>query len=165
MEFIETTALQSLKGRTAPMNIDEGRRALTELLADEALVALRIGKEKEFIDLKEGLWIINATILKELRDDTIKTIEKKLSEQNSMTVSKNHGYYDLCVGEKSYVVFPTQQQLNTLLRVHSDIACRTCKSSQVICILTAAEYLDDSMVTPSNLIMRTMDDGLATVII
>jgi len=165
LEFIETTALQSLKGRTAPMNIDEGRRALTELLADEALVALRIGKEKEFIDLEEGLWIINATILKELRDDTIKVIEKKLSGRNSMTVFKNHGYYDLCVGEKSYVIFPTQQQLNTLIRVHSDIACRTCKSSQVICILTAVEYLDDSMVTPSNLIMRTMDDGLATVII
>ena len=157
LEFIETIALQSLKGRTSPMNIDVGRRVLTELLADEALVALRIGKEKVFNDLKEGLWIINTSILKELRDETIKSIERKYNSQN---VSKNHGYYDFCVGEKSYIVFPTQQQLNTLLRLRSDTACRKCSSSQAICILSAAEYMDDSLVTPSNLVMRTIDDGI-----
>ena len=92
----------------------------------------------------------------------MKAFAKELRKQHS-TVSKNHDYYDLCADKKSFVIFPTQQQLNTLLRLHSDIACRTCKSTEVICILTASEYLDDSVVTPSNLIMKTMDDGLATI--
>ncbi len=164
LEFIETTSLQSLKGRSAPMSADDGRRALTELLADEALCALRIGEESGILEMEEGLWIINASVLESLKDMAIVRLEEELRKQYS-NVFRNHEYYDLCADNKSFVVFPNQQQLNTLLRLHSDVACRTCKSTEVICILTAAEYLDDSIVTPSNLIMKTMDDGLTTIAI
>ncbi|MHA1637104.1 MAG: ATP-binding protein [Candidatus Thorarchaeota archaeon] len=162
LEFIDTTSLQSLKGRSAPMNAEDGRRALTELLADEALCALRVGNESGVLNMEQGLWIVNASVLKGLKDLAVRWLEKELRKRYS-TVSKNHEYYDLCADRKSFVIFPTQQQLNTLLRLHSDVACRTCKSTEVICILTASEYLDDSVVTPSNLIMKTMDDGLATI--
>jgi len=164
MEFIENTAMQSIQGKSTPMNIDDGRRALTELLADEVLVALRIGEDRQFIDLESGLWIVNSSILENLKMKSIETLEKVLKNNNAV-VSRNHGYYDLCAGNKSYVVFPTQQQLNTLLNLHSEIACRKCNSKEVIVILTAAEYLDDNYVTPENLRLGTMADNMATLFI
>ncbi|MFW9847774.1 MAG: ATP-binding protein [Candidatus Thorarchaeota archaeon] len=164
LEFIATTALQSKKGRSAPMNEEEGRRALTELLADEALVAIRMGANESLIDLEEGLWIVNATVLKEFKDQAVKELEDELKKRNN-SIAKGHGYYDICTTKRSFVVFPTQQELNTLLRLHSDVACRICASTEVVCILTAAEYLDDTVVTPSNLKMRTMDDGLTSIVV
>ncbi len=164
MEFIETTAVQSIQGRTAPMNVDDGRRALTELLADEVLVALRIGDDSQFIDLESGLWIVNSSILENMKKKSVEILEKLLSEING-PVLKNHGYYDLCAGNKSYAVFPTQQQLNTLLNLHSDVACRKCNSKEVIVILTAAEYVDDNYMTPENLTLGTMADNMSTLLI
>jgi energy-coupling factor transporter ATP-binding protein EcfA2 len=163
LEFIETSALQSLKGRSAPLNVDEGKRALTELLADEVLIALRINKRSQFIELAEGLWLVNSSVLKNLKEKAIANIEKELKKQHSV-VSKDHGYYDLCVGDTSYVIFPNQQQLNTLLHLHSDIACRTCKSTKVVCILTASEYLEENETTPNNLIVRTVDDNMSAFV-
>jgi hypothetical protein len=163
LDFIETTALQSLKGRSAPLTADEGRRALTELLADEVLIALRIDRTNKLIDVEQGLWIINSSILKELKDTAINAIKNGL-EKHHHDVSQNHGFYDLCAGSTSYVIFPNQQQLSTLLNLHSKVACRTCKSTQVVCILTATEYLEDNVVTPENLIIRTMDDNISALV-
>jgi hypothetical protein len=163
LDFIETTALQSLKGRSAPLTADEGRRALTELLADEVLIALRINGASKLIDIEQGLWIINSSILQELKDNAISIIETELEKHHS-SVSRNHGYYDLCAGNTSYVIFPNQQQLNTLLNLHSNVACRTCKSTQVVCILTASEYLENSVVTPENLIVKTMNDNISAIV-
>jgi hypothetical protein len=163
LDFIETTALQSLKGRSAPLTADEGRRALTELLADEVLIALRINGASKLIDVEQGLWIINSLILQELKDNAISIIKTELEKHHS-GVSQNHGYYDLCAGNTSYIIFPNQQQLNTLLNLHSNVACRTCKSIQVVCILTASEYLEDSIVTPENLIVKTMEDNISAIV-
>jgi Cdc6-like AAA superfamily ATPase len=163
LEFIETTALQSLKGRSAPLNVEEGKRALTELLADEVLIALRVNDESQFIDLTEGLWLVNSSVLKSLKEKAVATIKEELKKHHS-NVSRNHGYYDLCVGDTSYVIFPNQQQLNTLLHLHSDVACRTCKSTKVVCVLTASEYLEESVTTPSNLIVKTLDDNVSALV-
>ncbi len=163
LEFIETTSVQSLKGRSAPLNMEEGKRALTELLADEVLIALRVNDETQFIELSEGLWLVNSSILKSLKEKAIDTIEEELKKHHT-NVSRNHGYYDLCVGDASYVIFPNQQQLNTLLHLHSDVACRTCKSTKVVCVLTAVEYLEESVTTPSNLIVKTLDDNVAALV-
>ena len=157
LDFIETTALQSLKGRSAPLTVDEGRRALTELLADEVLIALRSRDDNKIISIEQGLWVVNSSILKELREKASLMIETEL-KKHDYEVHRNHGYYDICAGNTSYVIFPNQQQLSTLLNLHSDVACRTCKSTRVVCVLTASEYLEDSIVTPTNLIVRTMDD-------
>jgi hypothetical protein len=163
LDFIETTSLQSHKGRSAPLTIEEGRRALTELLADEVLIALRSNDETKFVDMEQGLWIVNSSVLKKLKEAATNFIEVELSKHHSK-VSRNHGYYDLCANNTSYVIFPNQQQLSTLLNLHSDVACRTCKSSKVVCILTASEYLEDSVVTPGNLIIKTMDDSLSALV-
>jgi DNA helicase HerA-like ATPase len=152
LEFIETTALQSLKGKSTPMNVEEGKRSLTELLADEVLMALRVGDDLDFIDLDEGLWIVNSGELGKLKDSAVNALEQELQKRQS-SVSRNHGYYDLCTNGVSYVVFPNQQQLNTLLHLQSDIACRTCKSEQIVCVLTAAEYLEDTVVMPDNILL------------
>jgi hypothetical protein len=152
LEFIETTALQSLKGKATPMSAEEGKRALTELLADEVLMALRVGNDFDFIDLNEGLWIVNSGELGKLKDSAVDALEKELRKQQS-SVSRNHGYYDLCTNGVSYVVFPNQQQLNTLLHLQNEIACRTCKSGRIVCVLTAAEYLEDSVVMPENILL------------
>lgn len=163
LDFIETTALQSHKGRSAPLTVEEGRRALTELLADEVLIALRSNTESKVIEMEHGLWIVNSSILKRLKEAATQIIEIELKKHHTK-VSRNHGYYDLCANNTSYVIFPNQQQLSTLLNLHSDIACRTCKSSKVVCILTASEYLEDSVVTPENLIIRTMDDNVSALV-
>ena len=163
LDFIETTSLQSHKGRSAPLTIEEGRRALTELLADEVLIALRSNDETKFVDMEQGLWIVNSSVLKKLKEAATSFIEVELKKHHSK-VSRNHGYYDLCANNTSYVIFPNQQQLSTLLNLHSDVACRTCKSSKVVCILTASEYLEDSVVTPGNLIIKTMDDSVSALV-
>ncbi len=163
LEFIETTALQSRKGRAAPLNIDEGKRALTELLADEVLIALRIERNSQFVELEDGLWLVNSSVLQSLKENAVSVIEIALKKRHKK-ISRSHGYYDLCVGEVSYVIFPNQQQLNTLLHLHSDMACRICKSTKVVCVLTASEYLEESVVTPSNLIVRTMDGNICALI-
>jgi hypothetical protein len=162
LEFIETTALQSLKGRAAPLNIEEGKRALTELLADEVLIALRVEGESQVVELEDGLWLVNSSVLQDLKRKAVNAIEGVLKKRKEV-VSRNHGYYDLCVGDTSYVIFPNQQQLNTLLHLHSDVACRTCKSTQVVCVLTASEYLEDDITTPNNLIVKTMDDKVSAL--
>jgi len=164
LDFIETTALQSLKGRSAPLTADEGKRALTELLADEVLIALRTNAENKLIDVEQGLWIINSSILQKLKERAASIIEKELKKHHS-EVSRDHGYYDLCAGNTSYVIFPNQQQLSTLLNLHSNVACRTCKSTQVVCVLTASEYLEDTVITPGNLLIRTMDDNISTLVV
>jgi hypothetical protein len=163
LEFIETTAIQSLKGRSAPLNIEEGKRALTELLADEVLIALRVNGDVHFVELDEGLWLVNSSVLKSLKERAIDSIERELKKYHD-NVSRDHGYYDFCVGDTSYVIFPNQQQLTTLLHLHSDVACRTCKSTKVVCVLTAAEYLEESVTTPSNLIVKTMDDSVSALV-
>ncbi len=163
LDFIETTALQSHKGRSASLTVDEGRRALTELLADEVLIALRSNTGSKVIEMEQGLWIVNSSILKRLKEAATQIIEAELKKHHSK-VSRNHGYYDLCANNTSYVIFPNQQQLSTLLNLHSDVACRTCKSSKVVCILTASEYLEDSVVTPENLIIKTMDDNVSALV-
>jgi hypothetical protein len=150
LEFIETTAMQSLKGRSAPMNAEEGKRALTELLADEVLVAVRVGDGLSFVDLTEGLWVLNSAVLGELRESVVDALALKLKKGKNK-IHRGHGYYDLCTNGISYVVFPNQQQLNTLLHLQSDMACRTCKSKRIVCVLTAAEYLEDNMVMPENI--------------
>jgi hypothetical protein len=163
LDFIETTAIQSHKGRSAPLTVDEGRRALTELLADEVLIAIRSnGSESKFLEIEQGLWIVNSSILKKLKETATQIIEAELKKHHK--VSRDHGYYDLCANSTSYVIFPNQQQLNTLLNLHSDVACRTCKSSKVICILTASEYLEDSVITPGNLIIKTMDNNVSALV-
>lgn len=163
LEFIATTALQSLKGRSAPMSKEEGQRALTELLADEVLVAIRIGEESELLDLEPGLWVINSSVLKRLKEYVIETLEKAL-QRTHQEVFKNHECYDLCAKGISYVIFPTQQQLNTLLNLNSKIACRTCSSKRVVCILTASEYLEESAVVPPNLCIKAFDEGPTAVL-
>lgn len=163
LEFIETTALQSRKGRAASLNIEEGKRALTELLADEVLIALRIERASQFVELDDGLWLVNSSVLQSLKENAVSVIEIALKKHNKK-IYRSHGYYDLCVSGASYVIFPNQQQLNTLLHLHSDVACRICKSTKVVCVLTASEYLEESVITPSNLIVRTMDDEVSALI-
>ncbi|MCK4568432.1 MAG: hypothetical protein KAU48_14090, partial [Candidatus Thorarchaeota archaeon] len=83
LDFIETTALQSHKGRSAPLTVDEGRRALTELLADEVLIALRSNTDSKVIEMEQGLWIVNSSILKRLKEAATQIIEVELRKRHS----------------------------------------------------------------------------------
>lgn len=160
LDFIETTALQSLKSQSAPLSVEEGKRALTELLADEVLIALRVGERLEFVNLHKGLWIVNSAMLEEFKVSVIDALRKDLRNQQGR-VKRNHGYYDLCCNGVSYVVFPNQQQLNTVLHLHNNIACRTCESTRIVCVLTAAEYLDESIAMPKNVQLYDFSEYLS----
>ncbi len=163
LEFIKMTASRSKNGRSIPLTVEGGERALTELLADEVLVAMRVGTDNNLCELDEGLWIANINVLSSLKTKAVEKLKNELIKKNG-EVFMGHGYYDICCVEKSFVIFPTQQELTTLIQVHSDIACRKCGSREVVCVLTATEYIEDSIVLPSNLTVRTIDEGIAAIV-
>ncbi len=163
LDFVETTSVQTLRSRGTPLDAEMGKHALTELLADEAFIAIRVGDDEHVIGLEEGLWVVNTSTLKEVKERILGVLDSRLTMKGSR-VARSHEYYDICCGGTSYVVFPTQQQLSTLLRLHSNVACRTCGSRRVVCILTASEYVDDSVENPNNLTLRTLDEGLSVVV-
>jgi len=163
LDFVETTSVQTLRSRGIPLDAEIGKHALTELLADEAFIAIRVGHDEHVIGLEEGLWVVNTPTLKEVKDRILAVLDSRLTMKGSR-VGRNHEYYDICGDGISYVVFPTQQQLSTLLRLHSNVACRTCGSRKVVCILTASEYVDDGVENPNNLTLRTLDEGLSVVV-
>ncbi len=156
LEFIETTVLQSKRARTVPLNSDEGRRAVTELLADEALTAVRVGENFDFEGISSGLWIVNSSVLIKLRDWVLDCLVTSLRGQGH-EIYKNHEYFDLCADDASYVVFPNQQQLSTLLHLQSEVICRKCNSKKVVCILSASEYFDEQENVSDNIIFRYLD--------
>jgi len=162
LEFIETTALQSVKGRSVPMDADEGKHALAELLADSKLVAIRVKKSGVFAGLDEGLWVVSPLAIKDLKTVAIGALESQLLKLDE-PIAKGHGCYDLCAGGKSYAVFPSQEQLNILLRLDTDIACKACKSTQAVCVLPATEYLDDDTTRPANLEICEFEELYAVI--
>lgn len=161
INFIETTSLQSSQSRSVPLRKEIGKQALTELLADEMLTAIRNETNDTWIEMEEGLWIVNTRVLERFRKETLEFLRNHLAKSNPIHVG--HEFYDLCSGDTSYVLFPTQQQLTTLQRMHGDIACRKCKSTKIVCILSAAEYMDESIVNPKNLELVTLDKSLNTI--
>jgi hypothetical protein len=160
--FIETTSLQSSQSRSVPLHKDIGKRALTELLADEMLTAIRNETNDRWIEIEDGLWIVNTSVLERFRKEAMEFLKQHLSKSNPVYLG--HECYDLCSGKTSYVVFPTQQQLTTLQRMHGEIACRKCQSTRVVCIISAAEYMDESVVNPENLELVTLDRSLETIL-
>lgn len=157
LDFIETTALQSVQGRSVPMTANEGRHALTELLADGRLVAVRVRNTRAFSGLEEGLWVVGSSAIRDLKKTAVGILESHLLKLNE-PIAKGHGYYDLCAGGRSYAVFPSQDQLDALLRLDNDIACKACRSTQAVCILPATEYLSDDTVRPANLAICEFED-------
>ncbi|TFF87035.1 ATP-binding protein [Candidatus Thorarchaeota archaeon] len=162
MNFIETTSLQSPQSRSVPLPKELGKRALTELLADEMLTAIRNDTNERWIEIEKGLWIVNTSVLEKFRTEALEFLKGHLSKSNRVYVG--HEFYDLCSGDTSYVIFPTQQQLTTLQRMHGNIACRKCESTRVVCILSAAEYMDESVVNPENLELVTLDTKLKAIL-
>jgi len=156
LEFIETTVLQSKRARTVPLNSDEGRRAVTELLADEVLTAVRVGENFDFEGISSGLWIVNSNVLMKLKDWVLDHLVTSLKGKGH-EIYKNHEYFDLCADDASYVVFPNQQQLSTLLHLRSEVICRKCNSKKVVCILSASEYFDERENVSDNIIFRYLD--------
>jgi hypothetical protein len=156
LEFIETTVLQSKRARTVPLNSDEGRRAVTELLADEALTAVRVGENFGYAGISSGLWIVDSNVLIELKDWILDRLVSSLRREGH-EIYKNHEYFDLCAGNASYVVFPNQQQLSTLLHLRSEVMCRTCNTKKIVCILSASEYFDERDNVSDNIVFKYLD--------
>lgn len=162
MDFIQTTAIQSVRSRSIPMSEDEGRRVLTELLVDEKLVALRVKDKEVFRGLEEGLWAVSGPKIVELREKAVAVLEAELVK-SSDRVLRNHGHYNLCADRKSYIVFPSQQELNALLQSVNGPVCNVCKSTQTVCVLTAAEYLNEDAVKPPNLVAYEFEEAQAVI--
>ncbi len=161
--FIETTATQSLNTRSPPLSIEQGHKTLTEMLADETLIAVRVDNRERRISLEEGLWILNVATLQKLKEEVIKSIETELYRIGK-SVSRYHEGYDLCAEGTSFVVFPTQQQLGTLCQIRQTPVCRICNSKQVICVLSAAEYRGDIPQDISHLTITTLDEITALAV-
>jgi hypothetical protein len=156
-EFIETTALQSVKGRSVPMRVDEGKRALTELLGDGRLVALRVRNSRVFPGVEEGLWVVGRAAISDMKKTAVGVLESQLLKLNE-PVARGHGCYDLCAGGKSYAVFPNQDQLDILMQLDNEVVCKACKATRAVCILPATEYLDNDVAKPANLEICELED-------
>lgn len=157
LEFIETTALQSVKARSVPLSVTEGKHALTELLGDGRLVAVRVKNSGVFSGLEEGLWVVGRSAIRELKRTAVGALESQLLKLNE-PIAKGHGCYDLCAAGKSYAVFPSQDQLDILLQLDNEVVCKACKATRAVCILPATEYLDNDTVKPANLEICEMED-------
>lgn len=162
LDFIQTTAIQSVRSRSIPMSEDEGKRALTDLLVDGKLIALRVKDKEVFQDLEEGLWTVSCSKIVELREKAVAALEAELVK-SSDRVLRNHGHYNLCANRKSYIVFPSQQELNVLLQSVSGTVCSICRSTQTVCVLTAVEYLNEDAVKPPNLVAYEFEEAQAVI--
>ncbi len=156
LNFIETTSVQSLKSRTIPLKAEDGRRALTELLADDVLVAIRFTSNYTYNNMDAGLWVVNSTVLEEIRNAITRSIFEQLA-QKGISSQNNHGFFDLCDSHQSYIVFPTQEQLKTILDITNSEYCRTCHTKRILCILPASEYLPDNQNVPNSCKIVTLD--------
>jgi hypothetical protein len=157
LEFVETTSIQSVKGRSVPLTVNEGRHALTELLGDGRLVAVRVRNGRVFPDLGEGLWVVSRSAIGDLKKTALGALESQLMKLNE-PIARGHGCYDLCAGGKSYAVFPSQDQLDILLQLNNEIVCKSCKATRAVCILPATEYLDSGTARPTNLDICEFED-------
>ncbi|NWF94704.1 MAG: DUF853 family protein [Candidatus Thorarchaeota archaeon] len=164
LEFIETTARQSSLPRALPLSRNSGESALKRLLADEVLVAIRAGEDRRLISLDEGLWVVNGPTLTSLRESVVQALQDELKHKHG-PVWRNHDEYDLCSGGVSYIVFPTQHQLNMVMRIGKGEHCRKCHSRKTVCVLTAAEYGGDDAVATPELLLRTVEEGLSAVVL
>ncbi len=162
--FIETTASQSLKTRAPPLAVEEGRKTLTEMLADERLTVVRVSNGMRGITLNEGLWVLNTARLQSLKEEIIQNIQNEL-HRTCKFVSRNHDGYDICADNTSFVVFPTQHQLEMLRQMRETPACRVCGSTHVVCILSASEYWGDYHYDATRLTIRTLEEDLSALAI
>ncbi len=159
VQFIDTTAAQSAKGRVTSLDIEEGRQALVEMLADETLVAVRI-QDVALEVLDEGLWIVTPKVLGEVKHEVIVRLEERLRRAYG-NVRKGHENYDICAGQTSVVVFPSQERLKTLAQTGADAVCRECSTNRIVCILSAEEYLDSGMMLPDYLRVATVWEAIS----
>jgi len=162
LDFIQTTAAQSVRSRSIPMSEEEGRRAVTGLLVDERLVVLRVKDKQMFQGFEEGLWVVSCSKIVDLREKAVAALEAELVK-SSDRVLRNHGHYNLCADRKSYIVFPSQQELNSLLQSVGGTGCNICKSTQTVCVLTAAEYLNEDAAKPPNLVAYEFEEAQAVI--
>ncbi len=163
LDFIETTSAQSMKGRTTPLKVEDGQRALRELLADDVLVAVRLGSNFSTPNLKPGLWIVNNAILEELRLTLIQHIIDEWASHDP-SVNRNHGFYDICEHKTSIIIFPTREQLQAILDVNDSVYCKKCHTTEAICILPASEYVPKDCNIPSSCTIVTLDSEFHSIL-
>ncbi len=163
MQFMETTVSQSHKRHSIPMNVEEGQRALSEMLIDERLFALRVTSNMEFISFTEGLWLVSPTRFQTLKSQALEALEKEL-RKHGRKVETGHSPFDICANDISYIVFPTKKVMNQVTDQRSEHVCQVCSSHQLVCILPAIEYVDEFEDMPDFMSVTSLDDGLVSVL-
>ncbi len=163
MDFIETATNQSRGRHSTPISLEDGRRALSELLMDEKLYAFRVTDNMKFVTLEEGLWIVNQETLRILKQTALDALEEELRSRHKK-VERGHGSIDVCADGVSYLLFPTRQALARLTNRESDFVCDVCATQELVCVLPAIEYADEIEKPPGYIRMTSLDDGLASVI-
>ncbi|MHA1654128.1 MAG: ATP-binding protein [Candidatus Thorarchaeota archaeon] len=160
LQFVETTALQS-QGRHVPrMDLDEGKRALSELLLDERLHAIRVNDRAGFVDLDAGLWVLTPTEFEAARSRTLDALEYELRSRGFNT-ERHHEAFDLCAGAVTYLVFPSRKRVESMRKLDGQDICPVCHSRELVCILPAIEYAEDIDDTPTNIHIVTLDSGVS----
>ncbi|MHA2034730.1 MAG: ATP-binding protein, partial [Candidatus Thorarchaeota archaeon] len=133
LQFVETTALQS-QGRHVPrMDLDEGKRALSELLLDERLHAIRVNDRAGFVNLDAGLWILTPTEFEAARSRTLDALEYELRSRGFNT-ERHHEAFDLCAGAVTYLVFPSRKRVESMRKLDGENICPVCHSRELVCI-------------------------------
>ncbi|MEM2141923.1 MAG: DUF87 domain-containing protein [Candidatus Thorarchaeota archaeon] len=160
--FIQTAAVRSRQARSIPLDAEEGRAVLAEMLADEELVALRTGEEIGK-GISPGLWIANRQGLKEIKDRLLQNLEEGIKSRGHR-VFRNHGLYDLCADGTSYLIFPTHLEISSLSSRRKDAACDLCHSSKIVCFLPATEYAEQIGDMPRCVVVKTMEESINAIL-
>ncbi|TXT56852.1 MAG: hypothetical protein BAJATHORv1_20449 [Candidatus Thorarchaeota archaeon] len=163
LEFIETTAIQSQHKKSMPLDIEIGRKCLKELLADEKLVAVRVGDYSKIGELSSGLWVLNQDQIEIIRQILIKELQSKLSKTSSGITGINHNLFHLCSGSTAYLVLPSQKQLTDLLQRQVEMKCEMCDTTKVVCIVAASEYIDDAFYELRHINIQTIEESISVL--
>ncbi|MBD3405591.1 MAG: DUF87 domain-containing protein [Candidatus Lokiarchaeota archaeon] len=159
LEFIETTAIQSHNKRSIPLDIEMGTKCLKELLADEELIAIRIGEYTTINGYSPGLWVLGANQIMKIKEHVIQDIQKHLLKKSNK-IGLAHESYDICDGTTSYIILPSQKQLSEISNCEKEVKCEVCGATKIICIVAASEYIDERLLKKENIQIRTIEEGI-----
>ncbi len=141
LEFLDTVAVQSTGAHSVELNKSGGRRALSELLLDEKLFAIRVPYSIDDLSIDRGLWVATQSFLNQLRDYCLAHLLDSLRKQGSE--SPTVCGKSICDGSMTYLVFPSRSEIYDSVRHDGGPHGEECPPSILTIILPAAEYADN----------------------
>ncbi|MBS3793546.1 MAG: DUF87 domain-containing protein [Candidatus Thorarchaeota archaeon] len=161
LSFISTTAIQSKRARSIPLEKGEGMRILSQMIETGECHLFRLSKESNLHNLEPGLWVLGAKKFQSIKLIALEAIVQELKRRGREIVS-DHYPFDFCVGDKSYAVLPGKNRMKRISNSISETACDECQTHEVVCILGDSSIIEDDDAIPDNVAIRYWKEGISS---